>query len=155
MTYSSALDVTSIANIEEDEATQSIVRPKNGAGLVSKSQPWRHNLEAFYHREILASGACVKYDSAIRWKSGQGNLTRDLLLALLHEFPDQLMLGMDAARSSYWTEYGRRRLPHRASRIPRQLATWSPCATSPSASTTGSALKRKPKLRPCLPGGAL
>ena len=72
-------------------------------------------LEAFYHREILASGACMEYDSAIRWKSGQGNLPRDLLLALLHEFPEQLMLGMDAARSSYWTEYGRRRLPHRAS----------------------------------------
>ena len=118
MSSSSAVDVTSIgANIEEAEAeaTQSIVRQKNGAGLVSKSQPWRHNLEAFYHREILASGACMEYDSAIRWKSGQGNLPRDLLLALLHEFPDQLMPGMDAARASYWTEHGRRRLPHRAS----------------------------------------
>jgi hypothetical protein len=40
MTYSSALDVTSIgANIREDEATKSIVRAKNGAGLVRESQP--------------------------------------------------------------------------------------------------------------------
>lgn len=59
-----------------------------------------------YHREILASGVRVEYDSAFRWKPAQGNPTRDLLLALLPEFPDQLMLGMDAARASYWTEHG-------------------------------------------------
>lgn len=59
-----------------------------------------------YHREILSSGVRVEYDSAFRWKSGQGNPTRDLLLALLPEFPDQIMLGMDAARASYWTQHG-------------------------------------------------
>ncbi len=59
-----------------------------------------------YHREILSSGVCIEYDSAFRWKPGQGNPTRDLLVALLPEFPDQIMLGMDAARSGYWTSYG-------------------------------------------------
>lgn len=59
-----------------------------------------------YHREILASGVCVEYDSAFRWKAGQGNPTRDLVVALLAEFPDQVMLGMDAARAAYWRSHG-------------------------------------------------
>ncbi|MBI5770660.1 MAG: aryldialkylphosphatase [Verrucomicrobia bacterium] len=59
-----------------------------------------------YHREILASGVRVEYDSAFRWKPGQGNPTRDLVLALLGEFPDQIMLGMDAARRGYWRSHG-------------------------------------------------
>jgi 5-phospho-D-xylono-1,4-lactonase len=59
-----------------------------------------------YHREILSSGVRVEYDSAFRWKPAQGNPTRDLVLALLPEFPDQIMLGMDAARASYWAEHG-------------------------------------------------
>ncbi|MBE2213473.1 MAG: aryldialkylphosphatase [Opitutaceae bacterium] len=59
-----------------------------------------------YHREILASGVRVEFDSAFRWKVGQGNPTLDLLGALLPEFPDQIMLGMDAARRSYWRSYG-------------------------------------------------
>jgi hypothetical protein len=42
MSSRSALDVTSIgANIEDAVAMQSIVHPKNGDGLVKKSQPWR------------------------------------------------------------------------------------------------------------------
>ena len=59
-----------------------------------------------YHREILSTGVRVEYDSAFRWKPGQGNPTLDLLVALLPEFPDQIMLGMDAARSAYWKSYG-------------------------------------------------
>lgn len=59
-----------------------------------------------YHREILASGVRVEYDSAFRWKAGEGNPTFDLLLALLPEFPEQIMLGMDAARRSYWRCFG-------------------------------------------------
>lgn len=59
-----------------------------------------------YHRELLASGVRVEFDSAFRWKPGEGNPTRDLLLALLPEFPDQVMLGMDAARWSYWRSHG-------------------------------------------------
>ncbi len=59
-----------------------------------------------YHREILGSGVRIEYDSAFRWKPGQGNPTLDLILALLPEFPDQIMLGMDAARRAYWSHYG-------------------------------------------------
>ncbi len=59
-----------------------------------------------YHRGILASGVRVEYDSAFRWKTGQGNPTRDLVVALLPEFPDQIMLGMDAARRGYWRSHG-------------------------------------------------
>jgi phosphotriesterase-related protein len=63
-------------------------------------------LDAGYHRELLASGVRVEFDSAFRWQPGEGNPTRDLLLALLPEFPDQIMLGMDAARRSYWRSHG-------------------------------------------------
>jgi 5-phospho-D-xylono-1,4-lactonase len=59
-----------------------------------------------YHREILASGVRVEYDSAFRWKSGAGNPTLELVKTLLPEFPGQIMLGMDAARRSYWRSYG-------------------------------------------------
>lgn len=59
-----------------------------------------------YHREILATGVSLEFDSAFRWKSGQGNPTLDLLLGLLGDFPDQIMLGMDAAKRSYWKSYG-------------------------------------------------
>jgi predicted metal-dependent phosphotriesterase family hydrolase len=60
-----------------------------------------------YHREVLRYGVCVEFDSAFRWEpSTEGNPTLDLLVALLPEFPTQIMLGMDAARRSYWRSYG-------------------------------------------------
>lgn len=58
------------------------------------------------HRAILATGARVEYDSAFRWKPAQGNPTLELVRTLLPEFPDQIMLGMDAARRSYWRSHG-------------------------------------------------
>jgi phosphotriesterase-related protein len=58
-----------------------------------------------YHREILSSGVRVEYDSCFRWK-GTANPTLDLLAELMPEFPDQIMLGTDAARRSYWKHYG-------------------------------------------------
>lgn len=59
-----------------------------------------------YHREILSTGVRAEYDSAFRWKPGQGNPTLDLLVELISEFPNQLMLGMDAARRAYWKHHG-------------------------------------------------
>ena len=59
-----------------------------------------------YHREILASGVRVEFDSAFRWKPADGNPTADLVLALLRDHPDQIMLGMDAARRQYWRHHG-------------------------------------------------
>ena len=58
-----------------------------------------------YHREILSSGVKLEFDSAFRWKPEQGNPTLELALALLEEFPAQLMFGMDAARNLYWRSY--------------------------------------------------
>lgn len=59
-----------------------------------------------YHRELLAAGVSLEYDAAFRWKPGQPNHTLDLLLRLLADFPRQIMLGMDAARRTYWRSYG-------------------------------------------------
>jgi phosphotriesterase-related protein len=59
-----------------------------------------------YHREVLARGVFLEYDSAFRWKT-QDNPTRNLLIELTQSgFLNQLMLGMDAARSSYWLAFG-------------------------------------------------
>lgn len=59
-----------------------------------------------YHRDILQSGVCVEYDSAFRWKTGEENYTYTLLKQLLTEFPGQITMGMDAAKSQYWKSYG-------------------------------------------------
>jgi len=59
-----------------------------------------------YHRAVLKTGVKLEYDSAFRWKPGQENHTLNLVAKLIHEFPHQIMLGMDAARKKYWTSYG-------------------------------------------------
>ena len=59
-----------------------------------------------YQREVLSTGVNIEYDSAFRWKTPGENPTLRLLMALLAEFPDQIVLGMDAARRSYWESYG-------------------------------------------------
>ncbi len=60
-----------------------------------------------YHREILATGACVEYDQAFRWPPDRPNGTLDLLCWMLEDgFGDRLMLGLDAARQGYWSAYG-------------------------------------------------
>ncbi|MEM6601091.1 MAG: bifunctional 4-hydroxy-2-oxoglutarate aldolase/2-dehydro-3-deoxy-phosphogluconate aldolase [Verrucomicrobiota bacterium] len=61
--------------------------------------------ELDYHREVLQSGVQVEYDSAFRWKTDD-NPTLELVVQLIGEFPDQIMLGMDAARPAYWRQYG-------------------------------------------------
>lgn len=60
-----------------------------------------------YQREVLQTGVKLEYDSAFRWK-GEPNLTFDLLTALAPEFPHAFVLGMDAAKSAYWSSYGGR-----------------------------------------------
>lgn len=63
--------------------------------------------DAAYHREILSTGVFLEYDSAFRWPAERGNPTRDLVLEMAAAgFGGQLLLGMDAARSRYWAEYG-------------------------------------------------
>jgi len=58
------------------------------------------------HRSLLKKGVTLEYDSAFRWKGREDNPTLELLKVLVHEFPDQLVLGMDAARHAYWKYYG-------------------------------------------------
>lgn len=58
-----------------------------------------------YNRELLESGVNVEYDSAFRWKEKE-NWTYRLLEALLPDFPDQITMGMDAAKTTYWHSYG-------------------------------------------------
>lgn len=58
-----------------------------------------------YHRDILQTGVRVEYDSAFRWQS-ETNPTLDLIMELIGDFPNQIMLGMDAARPTYWKSYG-------------------------------------------------
>lgn len=59
-----------------------------------------------YHRELLAAGARLEYDSGFRWPANAENHTVTLLAKLLPEFPDQLMVGMDAAKRKYWRSFG-------------------------------------------------
>ncbi len=60
-----------------------------------------------YHRAILATGAFVEYDHAIRWPDSAPNGTLTLLDWMIEDgFRDRLMLGNDAARQGYLEAYG-------------------------------------------------
>jgi phosphotriesterase-related protein len=60
-----------------------------------------------YHREILATGVSQEFDQAFRWPDESPNGTLTLLEWLFEDgLGGQLMLGNDAARQSYWTQYG-------------------------------------------------
>ena len=59
-----------------------------------------------YHQALMQTGVRVEYDSAFRWKEGNENFTFLLLEKLLPVYPDQIMVGMDAARHTYWKSYG-------------------------------------------------
>ena len=74
--------------------------------------------ELSHHSDILQTGVCVEYDSAFRWKT-TANPTLELLVALIAEFPNQIMLGMtdnlpeaitafDAERKPVYTDEPRR-----------------------------------------------
>lgn len=64
------------------------------------------NPDPGFHRDLLRSGVCLEYDGAFRWKPSGGNPTLELILGLSGDFPAQLMLGMDAARPTYWRSFG-------------------------------------------------
>jgi len=59
-----------------------------------------------YHRELFRTGAFVEYDRAFRAPLDDANPTLQLFVAMVKEFPDQVMLGTDGARPSYWRSYG-------------------------------------------------
>jgi 5-phospho-D-xylono-1,4-lactonase len=60
-----------------------------------------------YHLEVLSTGVFLEYDSAFRWPQNESNPTLSLVVSLFaHGKGRQIMLGMDAARRSYWTHHG-------------------------------------------------
>ncbi len=59
-----------------------------------------------YNRAVLDVGVCVEYDSAFRWKNGEPNHTLNLLEKVLPDYPEQITMGMDMAKNSYWKSYG-------------------------------------------------
>lgn len=59
-----------------------------------------------YHRALLATGASAEYDQAFRWGDRE-NGTLTLLQAMIEDgYADRIVLGMDAARRSYYRVYG-------------------------------------------------
>jgi phosphotriesterase-related protein len=63
-------------------------------------------LDRDYHRALLKTGVNVEYDRAFRHALGRDNPTLRLYADMIKEFPGQVMLGTDGARSSYWRSYG-------------------------------------------------
>ena len=59
-----------------------------------------------YNRAVLDVGVSVEYDSAFRWKKEEPNHTLNLIENLIQHYPDQITLGMDMAKNSYWKSYG-------------------------------------------------
>lgn len=64
------------------------------------------NKDLEYHHALMQTGVSVEWDSAFRWKTGEENWTYSLLEKLLSLYPNQIVVGMDAAKSSYWRSYG-------------------------------------------------
>jgi 5-phospho-D-xylono-1,4-lactonase len=59
-----------------------------------------------YHRDLLATGAFAEYDQSFRWGDDE-NGTLALLDWMIEDgFGDRIVLGMDAARQSYYRAYG-------------------------------------------------
>ncbi len=60
-----------------------------------------------YHRTLLSSGVTLEYDQHFRTYLKEGACpTVDLIARLAPEFPDQIVVGMDMARRSYWHGHG-------------------------------------------------
>lgn len=64
------------------------------------------NQDLGYHHALMQTGVSVEYDSAFRWQAGVENWTYTLLEKLLPDYPQQITVGMDAAKNSYWRAYG-------------------------------------------------
>lgn len=64
------------------------------------------NKDLTFHHDLMQTGVYVEYDSHFRWKDEENNQTIFLLENLLPHYPDQITLGMDMAKHSYWKSYG-------------------------------------------------
>jgi 5-phospho-D-xylono-1,4-lactonase len=59
-----------------------------------------------YNKKVLDTGVKVEYDSTFRWKKEDVNWTLYLLEHLLPIYPNQITMGMDMAKTTYWKSYG-------------------------------------------------
>ena len=59
-----------------------------------------------YNRSVLDLGVRIEYDSVFRWKKDEPNYSLQLLEQLLPDYANQIVIGMDMAKNSYWTSYG-------------------------------------------------
>ena len=59
-----------------------------------------------FHNDLMQTGVYVEYDSHFRWNKPENNPTLSLLENLLPHYSDQITLGMDMAKTSYWNSYG-------------------------------------------------
>lgn len=64
------------------------------------------NKDLGYHKALMQTGVYVEYDSHFRWKNNEDNWTYTLLEKLLPDFSEQITVGMDMARNTYWKSYG-------------------------------------------------
>jgi len=63
-------------------------------------------MDLVYHHDLMQTGVNVEYDSHFRWKPTDNNWTISLLENLLPLYADQIVIGMDMAKHSYWESYG-------------------------------------------------
>jgi phosphotriesterase-related protein len=59
-----------------------------------------------YHRELLGTGAFGEYDQSFRWGDQLNGTLKLLVWAVEDGLDDQILLGMDAARRSYYRVHG-------------------------------------------------
>jgi len=61
-----------------------------------------------FHKDLLQMGVYVEYDSHFRLKMKDDSWTYSLLENMLPLFADQIVIGMDMAKNTYWKSYGGR-----------------------------------------------
>jgi predicted metal-dependent phosphotriesterase family hydrolase len=65
------------------------------------------NVDPYVHRDLAARGVFLEYDSPSRLKYGPDQDAVDLIRAAMEGgYGNQILLGMDLARRSYYTSYG-------------------------------------------------
>jgi phosphotriesterase-related protein len=64
------------------------------------------NPDVEYHRELLEAGVCLEYDQHFRQLArAERCVAVDTIVALIDDFPQQFLLGMDMGRQKYWRGY--------------------------------------------------
>ncbi len=64
------------------------------------------NRDLAFHHALLQTGVYVEYDSHFRLKMKGDDWTFNLLENMLPLYADQIVLGMDMAKNTYWKSYG-------------------------------------------------